>query len=34
MNYLKDVNIKSCNCYYLDDVIETVDFDFDNILLD
>ena len=31
---LKEVGIKNCNCYYVDDIISDIDFDFDKILLD
>ena len=30
-NELKETDTKNCTCYYFDDVIETKDFDFDNI---
>ena len=30
---LKEINIKSCTCYYFDDRIKNDGFDFDNILL-
>ena len=30
---LKEVGIKNCNCYYVDDIISDIDFDFDKILL-
>ena len=31
---LKDVNIKSCRCYYFDDIIKIEGFNFDNLLID
>ena len=31
---LKEIDIKNCMCYYLDDIMIGRDFDFDNILLD
>ena len=33
-NELKKVRIKSCTCYYFDDIIKLEDFDLDNILID
>ena len=33
-NELKETDIKNRMCYYFDEVIETKDFDFDNILTD
>ena len=33
-NESQKICIKNCTCYYFDDIIETVDFDFDKILLD
>ena len=30
---LKEIDIKTCTCYYFDDVMRVVDIDFDNILL-
>ena len=33
-NELKETDIKNRTCYYFNDVIETKDFDFDNILTD
>ena len=32
-NELKKVRIKSCTCYYFDDIIKLEDFDLDNILI-
>ena len=34
MSNLKEINFKSCTCYYFDDTAKVKDFDFDNILLD
>ena len=34
MNNLKEINIKNCTCYYVDEIIKIEDFDFDDILLD
>ena len=31
---LKEISIKNRTCYYFVDIIETEDFDFDNILID
>ena len=31
---LKEIDIKNRTCYYFDDIIKIVNFDFDNILLD
>ena len=31
---LKEIDIKHRTCYYFDDIIKIVNFDFDNILLD
>ena len=31
---LKEINIKNRMCYYFDDIIKTVDFNLDNILID
>ena len=33
-NEIKIVYIKSCRCYYFDDIIKLEDFDLDNILID
>ena len=32
-NELKETDIKSCTCYYFDNIIIFGDFDFDNIIL-
>ena len=31
---LKEIDIKNCMCYYLDDIIKIKDFNLDNILID
>ena len=31
---LKEIDIKNRTCYYFDDIIRVIDFDFDHILLD
>ena len=28
----KQLDIKSCTCYYFDDIMRVIDIDFDNIL--
>ena len=33
-NELKEIHIKSCACYYFDDVIDGTDINFSDILLD
>ena len=33
-NEFRKVRIKNRTCYYLDDIIKSEDFDFDNILID
>ena len=33
-NELKDIDNKSCNCFYFDDIMKVGDFDSGNILLD
>ena len=33
-NKLKEIDIKSCTCYYFNDKIKFEDFDPDNILMD
>ena len=33
-NELKQVRIKNCACYYLDNIIKLEDFDIDNVLID
>ena len=33
-NKSKEINIKTCTCYYFDDIIKIEDFNFDNLLLD
>ena len=33
-NELKEIDIKSCRCYYLDDVIKAIDNNINDILLD
>ena len=30
----KEINIKNCTCFYLDDIIKIKDFNLDNILID
>ena len=32
-NKFKEVDIKNCTCYYFDYIINSTDFDLDNILL-
>ena len=32
MSNLKEINFKSCTCYYLDATAKIIDFDIDNIL--
>ena len=31
---LKEISTKNCACYYFDDIIKSLDFDIDNILID
>ena len=33
-NELKEIDVKNCMCYYLDNIIKIEDFDLGNILID